>query len=529
LSGSAHNSYLYGGKDGNPAAVTQGGNLGAQLNYDKVVNIGRLVLRTGKVTRLPDIQASMIMVFNAAGNGNVWWAGYDTDVPQVGVGIPIPEGTSANLYCTDTNQISFIPEEDGNSIYVIAFASGTNTPITPSDPPPFSNTPPTLSPLSPATNAATNVAVFSPIVIQASEALDGTTVSPSTVSLSPTIIGTISQDSGNPNNIIIYPTQNMAVSKTYTITATTGIADLNGNTLASNYTQTFTTASTVGTPDTTPPTIVSSNPVPFATSFNPSNSPTITFSEAVYLPSVSATNVTAFITNNNQQINNLSFTESTDMKSLIINGMNMVQSTNYQINILGGASSLTDLSGNHFTTTYNIPFATSAPPGNIVYSVSGNSYDTLQSSSGYLETSTRINSSQSQLNGKVPINYTFVLKRVGSPSGNLVFVWERLGSGFNSDYSDFRTLKTISASSISTSDQIITVDDSANTHALQHHDLISIRYQSGNSSNYILAKISNYDAFDGSNTCNQKTDVNFNDSLFSSADLAGTITVLPSS
>jgi hypothetical protein len=532
--GFAHNSHLYGGLDGNPVSVTPGGNMGAQLNYDKIVNIGRLVLRTGKVTRLPDVPAAMIMVFNAAGNGNVWWAGYDTDVPAVGVGIPIPAGTSVNLYCTDTNQISFIPEHDGDQIYVIAFASGTSVPLTPSNPPPFSTTPPTLSPSIPATNNATGVNVFTTITIIASAALDPTTINSTGISISPSVPVNITYDSNNPNNILIIPTSNFAVSTTYTITVATttgGVADLNGNHLASTYTQSFTTASTVGTPDTTPPTIVSSNPLNGGTSYNPSNAPTITFSEPILLSSVNANNVTAFITNNNQQIPNLSFSLTTDQKTLIINNMSLVQSTNYQINILGGGAvpGLTDLVGNHIASSTFITFATSSPPGTILYSVSGNSYDILQSSSGYTETSILINSPLSQLLNRTPINFTFVMKRVGSPSGNIVFVWERLTNyGFGiTIYSDYKTLGTIGASSLPTSDKIVTIDISSNTASFIQGDRISVRYNTGgNPSNYVLVKISNYDAFDGGNTCNMKTDYNGNNTTYTSSDLAGTVTVL---
>jgi Big-like domain-containing protein len=521
--GQASNSYLYGGKDGNAASVTAGGNLGAQLNFTNVVNIGRLVLRTGRITRLQDIPVSLVMVFNPTGNGNVWYAGYDTNAPAVGVGMPIPAGTSVNLPCTDANQISFIPEVDGNQIYVLALASGSTVPSTPSNPPAFTNTPPTITPFNPAINNATNIPVFQPISVQASAPLDATTVNNTTVTATPTMTATISVDSSNPMLIVVQPTANLTVSTTYHITYGTGIADLNGNTLASPFTLNFTTAATVGTPDTTPPVLVATSPVAFSSGFNPSLLPTLVFSEAISLSSINANNITAFLTNNNQQIQGLVFTQSTDLKSIFINNMNLVQSQNYQINVIGGASGLMDLSGNHFATTFSIPFATSAPSGNNIYSVSGNSYDALQSN-GYLETSIYLKSSRSLLVGKVPTNYTFILKRVGSPSGNITFVWER--NSFNG-YSDFRILATIAASSISNSgDQIITISDTGNTHSFSSQDLISVRYQGGNSSNYILVKTSNYDAFDGSNTVSQKTDSNFDDTVFSSSDLAGTITVV---
>lgn len=527
MSGAANNAYLYGANDGNPASVTVGGNLGTQLYYDKIVNIGRLVLRSGKVTRLPDIKASMVMVYSPSTNSKVWYAGYDTDAPQVDVGIPLLPGTSVNLYCTDANQISFIPETDGNQIYVIAFAVGTNTPITPSDPSAYDSTAPTLSPLQPATNAATNVSNVSPIIIACSKMLDPTTVNSTNITISPSITGTISEDSANPQNIIIYPISPLALSTTYTITIpTTGIADNLGFHLASTYTQTFTTAATSGPPDTTPPTVITSDPLPNQTSVDVTTLPTITFSEAILLSSVNQYNVIAYVTDNNQQILNLNFSLSQDMQTLIIQNMPLDQSTNYQISVLDGPGAITDLSGNYLTAQYLIPFATAAPPGNTIYSVSGNTYDTLQANNAYLETCIYLYNSRSLLIGQTPTKFTFILKRVGSPPGNIDFYWERVDS--YGDWQDFKHLGYIAASSISTTqDYLVTIDYSANTIPFQHKDLISVRYTAGgNSSNYILVRTSNYDVFDGSNTCSLKTDYNYYDNIYTSSDLAGTITVI---
>ncbi len=58
------------------------------------------------------------------------------------------------------------------------------------------------------------------------------------------------------------PTSNLASNTTYTATILTGVTDLAGNHLASNYVWTFKTGSAL---DTTPPTVVSTNPVNGAT------------------------------------------------------------------------------------------------------------------------------------------------------------------------------------------------------------------------------------------------------------------------
>lgn len=465
----------------------------------------------------------MMFVYSPSTNGTIWYAGITDQAPQAGVGSPILPGTVEEIECTDANQFSFIPEVDGNPIYVIVFASNSSAIVVPSNPPAFTNTPPTISFIQPNVNNATNVAVFAPIIVQASAPLNAGTVNNTTVTATPTMTATIAVDSSNPQNIIVTPTANLNTSTTYQITYNTGITDQNGNALASNVVFTFTTASTVGTPDTTPPTVVSANPGSFSTNVNPSITPSIVFSEAILFSSINQGNVTAFIVNNDQQIPGLSFSQSTDLKTLYITGMNLQPSLSYQINILGGTGiGPTDLSGNALASSYVIDFTTSAASSTIVYNVTGNSYDTLQGTNGYINTGELLNSNRSYLVGQIPIAYTFILKRMGTPTGTIHFYWYRIG--FDGNYNIFRTLGSFSASSLSTSDQVITLNDSGNTNTLQYQDYISVYYPGGNSSNAVLVRVSNYDAYDGSNTCSAKVDyTNGQIGIYTTADLAGTI------
>jgi len=74
------------------------------------------------------------------------------------------------------------------------------------------------------------------------------------------------------------PTAALAASTTYTATIKTGVQDLSGNALASQYQWTFTTAAA---PDTTKPTVIGENPVGGATGVPTNQIVTATFSKAM--------------------------------------------------------------------------------------------------------------------------------------------------------------------------------------------------------------------------------------------------------
>lgn len=526
MSSSATNVQLYGGNNGIPASVTSGGNLGSQINFDSVQNVGKIILRIGKVTRIQDIPCSMMMVYNPATNGNIWYAGFDDQAPQVGVGNPILPGEVWEKECTDANQFGFTPEVDGNAIYVIVFAVNSSSIVTPSNPPDFTNTPPTLTPFQPNVNNATNVPLMLPIEVAGSAQLDPNTVNNTTVTASPTMTATIGMDSNNPNNIIVTPTSPLTANTTYTITYGTGIADLNGNHLASNFVFTFKTVVSA-VPDTTPPTLVSADPGSNAQNVNPSLVPSLVFSEAIQSTSINTHNILAFIINNDQPILNLTFTQSIDLKTIYIAGMNMVQSTSYQIQVLGGSGiGVQDLAGNYLSATYVLNFATAAPSTIPVYNVGGNTYDNIQGGSGgHIYTGILLNSNRSLLTGTQPIGYNYILKKVGTPTGTISFDWYRLDR--SGEYDKFRALGTIDASTLTTTDQLITINDSGNTSSLQYNDFLTIRYSGGNSNNAVMVRVSNYDAFDGSNTCCGKvtSDNSSSIQIVTSVDVAATIVI----
>jgi len=125
-------------------------------------------------------------------------------------------------------------------------------------------------------NNATGVAVSKLIVVTFSEAMDPTTISSLTYSLkqgSTSVPGAVSYIG---TKATFTPTSNLAYSKNYTGTITTGAKDMAGNALASNFTFTFTTGDA---PDITLPMASSTDPMASATGVALDKKVAITFSE----------------------------------------------------------------------------------------------------------------------------------------------------------------------------------------------------------------------------------------------------------
>ena len=128
-------------------------------------------------------------------------------------------------------------------------------------------TPPTVISTIPL-NGATDVLLNQEISATFSEVMDASTItSPATTFTLQEHVGlTLVSVAGGVTyagtTATFAPTSNLASNTTYTATILTGVTDLAGNHLASNYVWTFKTGSAL---DTTPPTVVSTNPVNGAT------------------------------------------------------------------------------------------------------------------------------------------------------------------------------------------------------------------------------------------------------------------------
>src|SRR4029077_13076630 len=89
-----------------------------------------------------------------------------------------------------------------------------------------------------------------------SEAMNVATVNTTTFTVSPGVTGTITHDASN-TIFTFTPSSPLAISTVFTATITTGVRDLFGNVLASDFVWSFTTAANGCNP---PPIVVSVTP-----------------------------------------------------------------------------------------------------------------------------------------------------------------------------------------------------------------------------------------------------------------------------
>lgn len=161
--------------------------------------------------------------------------------------------------------------------------------------PPLDTAAPTVSSTSPA-DGATGVAINTKITATFSEAMDSSTITaatrftmtgPGTTPVS----GTVAYDV--PSNIATFtPTSNLAPDTEFTVTITTGVEDLAGIALASDFVWTFTTAPGAPVPDTTAPTVSATTPAAGATGVAINTKITAAFGEAMDSTTITAANLT---------------------------------------------------------------------------------------------------------------------------------------------------------------------------------------------------------------------------------------------
>jgi YVTN family beta-propeller protein len=202
---------------------------------------GVAVNPSGTLVYITNYSSGTVSLFNASSN--------TITNPNIGVGIN-PIGVSLSV--------------DGMYTYVVSSFSGTvavidnstNTEILPrisvgsipyalgSFVAPAGSTVPTVTSTIPA-NAATDVSRSTTIQATFSDIMDATTINSSTFLMSGGVTGTVTYNSAN-KIATFKPLNDLSKDTTYTITLTTGIRNVMGNALASNYTWSFTTSETSG-------------------------------------------------------------------------------------------------------------------------------------------------------------------------------------------------------------------------------------------------------------------------------------------
>jgi hypothetical protein len=139
---------------------------------------------------------------------------------------------------------------------------------------PATTGPPTVSSTSP-TAGATGVGTGSPVTATFSRAMDGTTITGSTFTLTGpggAVPATVTYNSST-NTATLTPTANLATSTSYTATVTTGAKATDGQALAAPFSWSFTTAAA--------PTVTANTPANGATGVATTTTATATFSRAM--------------------------------------------------------------------------------------------------------------------------------------------------------------------------------------------------------------------------------------------------------
>ncbi|MFH1701725.1 MAG: Ig-like domain-containing protein [Candidatus Zixiibacteriota bacterium] len=113
------------------------------------------------------------------------------------------------------------------------------------------------------------------IKIVFSEAIDTSSISFSTINISPAINGMFEQ---NGDTITLIPSPELAYSTQYSITITTAVSDISGNTLASNFAWSFQTETD---PASLPPVVISTNPANGETDVSVSTQISAVFSKEI--------------------------------------------------------------------------------------------------------------------------------------------------------------------------------------------------------------------------------------------------------
>ncbi|MDP4263601.1 MAG: Ig-like domain-containing protein [Bacteroidota bacterium] len=216
--------------------------------------------------------------------------------------------------------------------------------------------PPTVSSVTPL-NGATGVSVSTAVSAIFSEAMTASTISGTTFQLrnaSNTLITATVTYNATTNTATLTPSAALSSSTVYTATITggaSGVKDLAGNALASNFTWSFTTA------DIIPPTVSSVSPVNGTTNVSPTTAVSAIFSEAMTASTISGTTFQLKDASNTLITATVTYNAATNTATLTPSA-SLAGSTVYTATITGGASGVKDLAGNALVNNFVWSFTT---------------------------------------------------------------------------------------------------------------------------------------------------------------------------
>lgn len=498
---------MYGGEDGTAITVTNGGNVATSTIFDRIINLGKMVLRTGTVYQLPDVPCVKIKIYAWSTNaGDIWIGGITDQAPEVGVGLPLVAGARFEPYCTNSNFFSITPDTDADNVSIVIFATAqaSGNPLTPANPASIDTTPPAIMssiPLTGATFQSKNVLISFITNVPA----DPSTVTVTNITASPSMSGyMVTVDSGNPLNILVLYSGLLTSSTLYTITVS-NLVSVSGFPQSGSEQFHFTTGTTSGPPDPTPPTLSSFTPTPSGvTGVLTTIHPTLTFSLPIDPVSISSTSIELTNVDTTSFVTPLSYAQSVDQKTVTITPPALTGGVNYRLDVFNtptAGNGIASVYGVYLDNTYSISFQTKLPY-TIVYNVSGTGYINVGFFSGGAVEAGEFLDTGSALIGKVPLYFVFTIRKVGSPAGTVGFKWKRVPShGGGGGDADFITIGTVSAATVPTTDTQYTFTMFSNTIPFQYQDYICIEFESGNASNCIQTKWNNTsNVYDGTKT-----------------------------
>lgn len=263
----------------------------------------------------------------------------------------IDKSYDVNGVLTSTEQDKYRLKADGTLIPVsvdIQFANSSTTHLVLTALP--DTTPPAVLSTNPP-NYLTAVPVYSTVAATFSEAIDPATVTAASFTLThgtTPVPGTVSYSGGTAT---FTPSAYLSPSTVYKATITTGVKDLAGNAMSSNYSWQFQTSA----PDTTPPAVTSTNPVAGAAAVAVNTDITVTFSKPVDPATVTAATFT--LMNGSNPVTG-SVTASGTTATFTLTAP-LAFGTLYTASITTGVK---DLLGNAMAATYTWTFTTGAAP-----------------------------------------------------------------------------------------------------------------------------------------------------------------------
>ena len=223
-------------------------------------------------------------------------------------------------------------------------------------------TPPVVSSTSPV-NGATNVGIASSLSAIFNESLNVATVTSTTAQLknaANVVINAAVTYNDATKTVTLTPNAALANSTVYTVTLTggaSGIKDVAGNALATNYTWSFTTAANT---DNIPPTVSAVSPLNNATNVAVGTSITATFNEAMSAASISTSTIEL------RDAANVLIPATVTLSSATVATITPTTAlsfgTSYTVLIKSGSTGVKDVAGNALAANFTWTFSTSSNP-----------------------------------------------------------------------------------------------------------------------------------------------------------------------